>query len=159
MQVLRALLTGILTTAALCVSSAPGFTSEVEPPGPCSRKTPFAITEIMYRPMPDTNGFELEFIEIYNSNPFFEDISGYRISGEIDYTFPPNTVLQGGEFRVIARNPADMQSAYGISSILGPYAKTLPQSGTLRLRNKEGAVLLEIEYSNQPPWPAAADGA
>ncbi|HXJ60628.1 MAG TPA: lamin tail domain-containing protein [Verrucomicrobiae bacterium] len=156
---MRALLTGILAAAAPCVSSAQSFTSEVEPAGPCSRKTPFAITEIMYRPMPDTNGNVLEFIEIYNSNPFFEDISGYRISGDIDYTFPPNTVLQGGEFRVIARNPAHVQNAYAISGVLGPYAKALPQSGTIRLRNKEGAVLLEIEYSNQPPWPAAADGA
>src|SRR5206468_4892286 len=118
-KALRALLTGILAAAAPCVSSAQGFTSEVEPAGPCSRKTPFAITEIMYRPMPDTNGNVLEFIEIYNSNPFFEDISGYRISGEIDYTFPANTVLQGGEFRVIARNPAQVQSAYGISGVLG----------------------------------------
>jgi len=28
---------------------------EIEPPGPSSRKTPFALTEIMYHPFPETN--------------------------------------------------------------------------------------------------------
>src|SRR3990170_2710217 len=62
-----------------------------EPPGPCSRKTPFVITEIMYNPpvfesLADgvTNRLSTEFIELYNSNPFFEDLSGYRLSGDIN---------------------------------------------------------------------------
>src|SRR6185312_8598116 len=32
-------------------------------------------------------------------------------------------------------------------------------SGTVRLRNKRDAVLLEVNYSGDPPWPAGADGA
>lgn len=27
------------------------------------------------------------------------------------------------------------------------------------MRNKENAILLEVPYSSQPPWPAGADGA
>jgi hypothetical protein len=132
----------------------------VEPPGPSSRKTPFVITEIMYNPQPAPSSNVLEFVEIYNSNPFFEDISGYRLSGAIDFTFPPNTVLQGGEYRVIARSPSDVQNYYHISRVMGPYTNDfLTSSGRLRLRNKEDAVMLEINYSSDPPWPAGADGA
>lgn len=152
----------LATVSAVSVARATDDDAAVEPPGPSSRRTPFAITEIMYRPWSPsagTNVSDLEFVEILNSNPFFEDISGYRLSGVVDYTFPPNTILQGGEYRVIARNPARIAATYGISNVLGPMAGSLPQSGTLRLRNKEGAVLLEIPYSNQPPWPAGADGA
>lgn len=116
---------------------------------------------MMYRPLDwlsGTNGNDLEFVEVYNSNPFVEDISGYRIAGAMDYTFPANTVLQGGEYRVIARNAGRVASEYCLSNVLGPFTGVLPQSGTVRLRNKEGAVLLEVEYSNEPPWPAGADG-
>jgi Lamin Tail Domain/CotH kinase protein len=137
------------------------YAPEIEPPGPSSRLTPFAITEIMYNPFPNANSNVLEFVEIYNSNPFFEEIGGYRLSGDIDYTFPPDMVLQGGAYVVIARDPVAVQNVYGITGVLGPYATTnsLPGTGTLRLRNKENAVLLEVPYSSQPPWPAAADGA
>jgi len=135
------------------------YSPEVEPPGPSSRLTPFAITEIMYNPAPNPASNILEYVEVYNSNPFFEEISGYRLSGDIDYTFPPNTMLQGGAYVVIARDPVAVQNAYGIANVMGPYTNALPGTGTLRLRNKENAILLEVPYSSQPPWPAGADGA
>ncbi|HXJ71210.1 MAG TPA: lamin tail domain-containing protein, partial [Candidatus Dormibacteraeota bacterium] len=132
-------------------------TPEVEPPGPSSRRTPIVITEIMYNPASSTN--VLEFIEIYNSNPFFEDIGGYHIGGDIEYYFPAGTILRAGEYRVIARNPAHVQAAYNITGVWGPYLNGLKESGTVRLRNKEDAILLEVNYDNSPPWPVAADGA
>ena len=140
------------------VSASVQSTLPSETLGPSSRKTALVISEIMYKPAPRTDGKVIEYIELYNSNPFFEDISGYRISGDIDFTFPTNTVLQGGAFLVIARVPADVQSVYGISNVVGPYVGTLKSSGTVRLRNDRGAIYLEIGYFNQPPWPVAADG-
>src|SRR5207248_7908298 len=91
--------------------------------------------------------------------PFFEDISGYRLSGDVDFTFPPNTILRGGAFLVVAKSPSDIQSIYGITNVVGPYAGSLKNSSRLRLRNDTGAVYLEIHYSSNPPWPIAADGA
>src|SRR5207249_975694 len=78
-----------------------------EPLGPSSRKSGLAITEIMYHPrqVPGVSN-SLEFIEIYNSQAFFEKIGGYRISGSVDYTFPPNTVMPAGSFLVLARDPS-----------------------------------------------------
>jgi hypothetical protein len=51
-----------------------------EPLGPSSRKTCFAISEIMYNPG-NAVGYSnsLEFIELYNANPWPEEISGYSI--------------------------------------------------------------------------------
>ncbi len=129
-----------------------------EPLGPSSRKTGLVISEIHYKPAPRPDGKVLEFIEVFNSNPFFENIGGYRLSGDIDFTFPPQTVLLGGAFLVIARKPADLQSVYGITNVLGPYRGSLKTSGTVRLRSDAGAVLLEVPYENDPPWPVAADG-
>ncbi len=91
-----------------------------ESPGPSSRRTGIAITEIMYKPAPRSDGKNLEFVEIYNSNPFYEDISGYRLDGQIGYTFPTNTILPGASFLVIAAVPADIQGLYGLTNVLGP---------------------------------------
>jgi regulation of enolase protein 1 (concanavalin A-like superfamily) len=129
-----------------------------EPPGPSSRKTGLAITEIMYKPAPRADGRVLDFIELFNANPFYEDISGYRIAGDIDFTFPPNTIIRGGAFIVLAKVPDDVKSVYGLANVMGPYGGSLKTSGTVLLRNQIGAIYLEIPYVNQSPWPVAADG-
>ncbi|MCX6905486.1 MAG: lamin tail domain-containing protein [Verrucomicrobia bacterium] len=131
-----------------------------EPLGPSSRRTGLVFSEVMYHPPDRPDEFDLEFIELFNSNPWFEDISGYRISGDIDYTFPEGTLLQGGAFLVVARSPADVQAIYGIANVMGPYANNLPNgAGTVRLRNASDAILLGVSYDTKPPWPIAADGA
>ena len=127
----------------------------IEPLGQCSRRTSLVISEIMYHP---TNSL-LEFVEIFNSRGEPADLSGYQLGGSISYTFPNGTTLPGGGFLVIARSPSDLQNAYGLTGVLGPYANTLPNSsGTVTLLNQSGAVFLQVDYSDQPPWPVAADG-
>jgi hypothetical protein len=128
-------------------------------PGPSSRKSPIAISEIMYRPAPRTDGLNLEFVELYNSNPWFHDISGYQlVCADMNYTVPAGTILAGGAYLVIAAAPADMHSVYGITNVMGPYMGSLKKSETLRLLDEHAAVLLTVPYSNANPWPVAADG-
>ncbi len=132
-----------------------------EPLGPSSRKTGLVISEIMYHPAAIagvTNN--LEFIELFNSQAIPEKIGGHQISGNIDYTFPADTVIPSGGFLVIAKDPAGIQSYYGISGVLGPYSNNLPgAAGTVRLLNRQSAILLEVNYQGKAPWPIAADGA
>ena len=131
-----------------------------EASGPSSRRTPLAISEIMYHPTNRTDGRNLEYVELYNSQEWSEDISGYRLTGEIEYTFPPNTVMVARSYFVVAAAPADMQAVYGAGfRLFGPYTNALSNGGgTIRLRNRLGALLLEAEYSDEAPYPAAADG-
>src|SRR4029453_17364810 len=131
-----------------------------EPLSHSSRRTGLIISEIMYHPAPRVDGKNLEFVELYNAQGYFEDISGYRLTGAIEYTFPLNTTLAAGSFVVIAAVPADLQSVYGIGGVLGGFTNSLQNSsGVVRLRNRLGAVLLEAKYSGEPPFPARADGA
>ena len=127
--------------------------------GPSSRTTPIAFSEIMYKPAPRTDGKNLEFVEIYNSNPWFQDISGYQITcADMNYTFPANTKIPGGGYLVVAAVPADIQSVYGVTNVMGPYTGSLKKTETLELLDEQGAVLLTVPYSNAAPWPVAADG-
>jgi len=139
-----------------------------EPAGPSSRATGLAITEIMYHPASRADGRNLEFIEIYNSNPWVEDLSGHRITGDVNYTFPNGTSIGARAYRVVAANPTDVQTVYGLSGVLGPLTNSTPGNstnvldnggGTIRLRDELGAVLLEVTYDDESPWPASADGA
>ena len=136
------------------------FTPTSEPLGPSSRTTGLIFSEIMYHPKDRADGKNLEFVEVYNARSIFEDLTGWRISGDIDFKFPDGFKLQAGEFVVIAAAPDDLKAVYGIANVLGPYTNSLPNdTGTIRLRNNADAVRLEVNYASDPPWPVAADGA
>ena len=127
--------------------------------GPTSRKTPLVFSEIMYKPAARTDGRNLEFLELYNSNPWFQDLGGYQITcADMRYTFPAGTRLSGGGYLVVAAVPADIQSIYGITNVMGPYTGSLKKAETLELLDEQGAVLLTLPYSNVYPWPVATEG-
>jgi len=142
----------------------------VEPAGTSSRKTPIVITEIHYNPATITgasNNLSTEFIEIYNSNPFYEDLSGFRITGDIDYAFPQGIGLAGLSRLVLAKNTNDFQAHYNLSGVTllqygintgTNFINSLSREGSLRLINSSGGVVLEIGYDNDNPWPVGADG-
>ena len=124
--------------------------------GQAARPTSLVISEIMYHP---TNS-ALEFVELFNSRAEAQDISGYQLSGNISFTFPDGAAIPGGGFVVVARSPSALQSAYGITGVFGPYSNNLPGgSGSVQLFSQAGGLLLETDYSDQSPWPVAADGA
>src|SRR4029079_9368989 len=56
-----------------------------EPLGPSSRRTSLIISEIMYHPA-EVSGLSLEYIEIFNGQDYYEDLSGYKIDGDVHYT-------------------------------------------------------------------------
>lgn len=127
--------------------------------GPCSRRTWLTVSEIMYNPA-GTQTDAMEFVELRNSDPMWLDISGYNLSGDVDYTFPSGTVLKGTGVVVIAKNPTLIQSTYGITNVMGPYSNSLPNDGgTVRVRNALGGTILEVKYDNSLPWPVSANGA
>lgn len=133
---------------------------EMEKHGPTSRRTGLVLNEIMYHPKARADLKDLEFIEIYNAGAIFEDMSGFSLTGEIDYTFPAGTILPAGGFLLVAKVPADVQTVYGVSGVLGPWTGSLNNnSGLVTLRNEMGSIMQEVEYKSSYPWPASADGA
>ncbi len=136
--------------------------NEVDPHegvGPCSRKTPVVFSEIMWKPLALADGKNLEFLELYNSNPWFQDIGGYQITcADMSYRFPTGTTLAGGSYLVVAAAPADLTSVYGITNVTGPYTGSLKHAETLELLDEQTNVLLTVPYTDVYPWPVATDG-
>ena len=131
-----------------------------EPLGPSSRRTGVTVSEILYHPAQRFDGRELEFIELYNSQPWAEDLSGWRLSGEVDFVFPEGTMLEGFAFLVVARVPSDVEAEFGLGGVAGPWVGNLSnRGGRIRLRKPSDAIVQEVNYDDGFPWPAAADGA
>ena len=130
-----------------------------EPIGPATRRGPFVFSEIMYHPQTRADSRDIEFVELYNSQPWAEDLTGYRISGDISYSFPAGTTIPAQGRLVVAPTPADVQTVYGLANVLGPYTGRLKGNGsTLRLRNEGDGIAFEVNYQTDRAWPAAPDG-
>ena len=124
-----------------------------------------AITELNYHP---TEGFgldgeEFEFIELKNNAASALDLSGYRFSEGIDYTFAPATQLAPGAFAVLVRNPTAFQLRYPVfdanAVVLGEYRNRLDNAGErLTLLDAAGQRVFSLTYTDDGPWPLTADG-
>lgn len=133
-----------------------------DPLGPSSRRTAWVVSEIHYHPAPRADGRNLEFIELHNAGLIAEPLDGHRLAGEIEFDFPPGTTVPAGGFLIVAPAPGDVAAAYGLvpASVLGGSEQRLNNAGgTLQLLNPAGAVLLQVDYATDAPWPAAAAGA
>jgi hypothetical protein len=135
-------------------------TQGTEPLGPSNRRWGVVVSEIMYHPAARDDGRNLEYIEIFNTFDWSEDISGWQITGEINYTFPANTTLAKRSFLAVAPVPDDLKAVYGINNVVGGFTNNLSNaSGKIRLVKPNGDIIFEADYSSQPPFPASADGA
>src|SRR5690348_478679 len=47
-----------------------------------------------------------EFVELNNPSGEVVDLSGWRIAGGVEFTFPSGTSIPAGGFLVVAKNPA-----------------------------------------------------
>lgn len=137
--------------------------SQGETLGPSSKRTGLVISEVMYHPAPRSDGRNLEFVELYNSEPFPADINGFKLSGDVSFIFPTNTQIPALSFLVVAAEPGHITAVYGITNVTGGFGNrtnSIPNGGgTIILNNKSGAVLLELNYSDDHPWPVGADGS
>ena len=85
----------------------------------------------MYKPAPRADTNNLEFVELFNANPFFEDLSGFRLSGDVDFTFPPGTLIAPRTYVVLAKSRQAFAQAYGTGiPVLGEFAGAPPEEST-----------------------------
>jgi hypothetical protein len=145
------------------------------------RTGPVVISEVMY--LPAAGNSDLEFVEIFNGGEQVENLGNWRIAGDVDYTFPENTLLAPGEVLAILPFDPDLpanagllgafRTHYGMGTsepVIGPFLGSLSDSGgTLRLLRPDSPpaedptfipLLLEdeIAFEAMLPWPVEAAG-
>jgi len=130
--------------------ATPGAPNDPPPP------SPVVFSEINYHPPGGEKA--LEWVEIVNVSDRLIDLTGWRLTKAVSYTFPDGVTLQPGEVAVVAADPARFASRWGFQP-LGPFAGTLADRGeVLRLRDGEGLLVDQVAWADDGPWPRAPDG-
>ena len=100
------------------------------------------FNEIHYHP---ASSRKQEFIELHNQMAIRVDLSGWRLSGGVDFTFPEGTVLEPGSYELVR------------GSI---FSGQLSNSGeTLSLRDRNDRLMDWLAYQDNAPWPVGSDGS
>jgi hypothetical protein len=84
------------------------------------------------------------------------DLSGWSLDGGIAFAFPEGTVIPAGGYLTVASDPSGIPGG----AALGPFDGRLDNAGErLELRNNSGRLMDVVEYGDDEPWPAGADGS
>lgn len=116
------------------------------------------VSEIHYHPVDDER---FEFLELFNPGSVPIDLSDCRFTG-IGYRFlMPGPVLSPGARLVLARDddPAAFLKRHPGVEVSGWFSGSLDNGGeTIRLLDRDGAVIVSVTYGDAAPWPTRPDG-
>ncbi len=125
------------------------------------------INEIMYRSLTTAwaGGASYEYLEIYNANTNFVDVSYWRFEDASDrFRMPGGIVLPPLGFLVLADKTQAVLDVYGAlppnAAMVELPALGLRDSGELLVwQNANGQMLDQCVYGAAPPWPVAPAGS
>jgi hypothetical protein len=123
-------------------------------PGVLRADSVVVFNEIMYHP----RAGEPEWIELHNQMGTRMDLSGWSLSGAVEYLFPQGVILPANSYLVVTSSiPSGTQSNPGL--VLGPFRGQLANGGEeIRLRNNSGRLMNHVRYDDEGDWPVAPDG-
>lgn len=126
--------------------------------------SPLIISEIHYNPLPTiaggTDGADYEFLEFKNTGANTLDLGGVTFTSGLTYTFPAGTTIAPGAFFVLVADATKFAARHPGVPIGGTITNgSLNNAGEpLRLATSTGGSVLDMEYDDEPPWPATPDG-
>lgn len=98
-----------------------------------------------------------EFVEIHWPGEQVLDLSGWSLSGGIQFTFPAGSRVDAGGFVVVSQDPGALSARFGVAG-LGPWTGRLASTGErLTLRDASGAVRDTVGYGLGFPWPTVGE--
>lgn len=118
------------------------------------------INEIQYHPEPDEDN--LEYVELFNTSEFPIDLTNWKFTDGIEFTFPAGTVIPEQGYLVLTKNKTRFVEHYGPISapLIGDYKGKLSNSGeTLELKDAQGTTQQKFKYEESWPWNPDADGS
>jgi Lamin Tail Domain/Concanavalin A-like lectin/glucanases superfamily/CotH kinase protein len=99
------------------------------------------------------------WLELYNRGSNAVDLAGWSLDGGIDYPFAPGQILNAGDYLVVAKDVALMQSLYPALNLAGPFEKNLSHSSDrIILKDAQGNPADDVRYFDGGRWPEFAKG-
>jgi parallel beta-helix repeat protein len=110
------------------------------------------FSEILYDDTLTTTG---EFLEIYNPGWEYIDLSGYRISAAVDFTFPAGAAIAPGGTVVVAKDATNFSGAsYPVYEWTS--GKLRNEGEVIYLFDANGLLVDFVRYNNHAPWPESS---
>lgn len=112
------------------------------------------INEIMYRPAPAIpENPAAEWVELHNSGNQTVDLSGWKLSKAVQFTFT-NVALAPGNFLVVAGGLNQFRTLYPqVTNVIGTWTGKLGNNGDeLELVNAAGQKMDSVGYANEGDW-------
>jgi hypothetical protein len=114
------------------------------------------FNEVMYHP---ANDGVPEWIELHNQMSVDMDLSGWKLKGGVNYSFPAGTLIARQGYLVVSADPMAMSATTGYSGAIGPWVGSLDNSGEqLDLVNNTDRLMNRVEYGDNNAWPVGPDG-
>jgi hypothetical protein len=112
------------------------------------------INEILYQPAGPPENPGREYIELYNSNASPVNVSGWKFTRGVDFTFPNGTTVPANGYLVVAANLSTFQSVYpSVTNVIGSWSGSLANTAEeIRLENLFGEVEDEVTYADSGDW-------
>jgi len=99
------------------------------------------------------------WIELYNRGDVPVDLSDWRFTRGIDFSFAPGTLLQPDTYLVVAKDSQVLWERWPLATIVGDFSGNLAHNGErLLLVDALGNPVDELHYYDGGAWPAHADG-
>ena len=116
------------------------------------------ISEIMFAPPIGGSG---EFVEIHNRSDATVDLSGWKLSEAVSFTFPPDTSIEAGRYLVVVSDQDWFGKNYAqTGSVVGEFDGGLSNDGELiRLLDSQGNLADHVDYGVGGAWPWKTDDA
>jgi hypothetical protein len=115
------------------------------------------INEIFYHPASEDT--REEFIELYNTDATPANLSSWRISRGVDFTFPDVTISPHG-FLVLAADLAVFKARHpDVTNVIGGWQGTLSHRGeTIQLDDAFGVAADTVSYATEGDWAVRQRG-
>jgi hypothetical protein len=121
---------------------------------PLATQADIVISEIMYHPQSE-NPAE-EYVELYNPSAAPVDVSGWKFSSGVQFTFPGATSITAGGYLVVTANPAVFHAKYpavtNYVAATGWTGKLSNSSNHLQLDDAVGTKRDEVSYTDDGDW-------
>ncbi len=118
---------------------------------------PIRITELSYNPV---GGEAYEFLELQNIGATPIDLSGFSFEG-FTFNFPVGSTLPTGAVLILANaaNTNAFAARYPGVAVGGCFSGNLSNGGErIALKDPANRTVISVTYSDDAPWPTAADG-
>jgi hypothetical protein len=109
------------------------------------------LSEIMYN---SDRGSLFDFVELHNRTEHDINLSGYAFTQGIRWAFAADTIIPGGGFLLLAKDP----DRFVRRNPAGPYEGELSNGGERLTLMNDDCVVETVRYNDRGLWPLGPDG-